>query len=524
MRRRKGLPGSSGRGLRPGLALALHLGLAVTLWGVLPLGLTACADGSGEGDRAGTLDSKERPDPASLPNVLLVTLDTTRADRLGCYGYEFDTSPRIDAIARGGVVFDMTIAQASVTPVSHASILSGRNPYRNGLRTLHGNIGFRMRDDVPSLVEYLRDDLGFATAAFISALPCGKRFELDRGFETFDDPFTAGEVGGGSISDEGVVNTGNSQRTAAATNARVFEWLEDAPSDPLFVWAHYFDPHDTRLLPEDESDRSFFPPRDVAPGLGRRAADRSRMYDNEVRYMDRHVGELVDRMSELARPLLLCIVGDHGEGLGDHDWWSHGILYQEQIRVPFVLSGPGVPLGRRVDSMVRTVDIAPTLLSLIGADPGALGDVDGIDLVPTFRGGASDLGLEAYAESATNSMTYRDPTDGSRDTKEDALYVLVRDGFRYIHHIAPDGSPGAHELYDLRSDPGELRNVLSEHPDRVRAMAALDAFFDPATATRGRAITPEQRARLQALGYDGEAAPSDDDGSAPGGAGGRRDE
>ncbi len=469
----------------------------------------ACGGGERDGSRrAGG------PDLDSLPNILLVTLDTTRADRLGCYGYRYETSPRIDGIARSGVVFDMAIAQASVTPVSHASILSGRNPYRNGLRTLHGHLGFRMKDEVPTLTEHLRDELGYATAAFISALPCGTRFELDRGFDVFDDPFTEGRIGGGSISDQGVVNTGSSQRTARATNERAFEWLGEARSRPLFVWTHYFDPHDVKVVPEDRSDRSHFSPREPSEDYGRRAADLSAMYDNEVRYMDRHVGELVDRMSGLDRPLLICIVGDHGEGLGDHDWWSHGILYQEQIRVPFVLSGPGVPLGRRIDSMVRTVDIAPTLLSLIGARPEEFGDVDGVDLVPVMRGG-EDPGLEAYSESATMAMAYANPSGGPRNEKPDALYVLIRDGFKYIHHLTPDASVGAHELYDLRNDPKELRNVFDEQLDRARSMAErlneLDPVFNPATATRGRAMSDETRSRLQALGYEGETAPARDE-------------
>lgn len=463
--------------------------------------LSLCASGCGGGADGGR-------GARDYPNVLLVTLDTTRADRLGCYGYRLPTSPKIDALAQKGVQFDHAIAQASVTPVSHAAIFSGRYPYDNGLRRLHGNRGYRMRPDVAGLPGVL-SDLGFETGGFISALPCGTRFGLEAGFDHWDDPFSDGEVGIGGVSAVGIVNTSDSQRTALATNTSILEWLKPdegarRDEDPLFVWAHYFDPHDLKLYPEKLEDSEFFRPR--API---RREQLLAAYDSEVRYMDRHVGEVIDAMSKLERPLIVCVVSDHGEGLGDHGWWSHGILYREQIRVPLIFAGPGITPGRRVSSVVRTIDVAPTILALLGEDPVEhFGEIDGVDLGPLLRGEAEDLGLTAYAESVTHGMRYLNASTGGRNAKKTEMYSLIKDGWKYIHHIKPDGTPGKHELYDLSNDIDEQNSLTEEQPERVAAMQAwlkaADVFWDADRATRGTDLTEEERRRLEDLGYQGE--------------------
>jgi len=438
------------------------------------------------------------PGPRSLPNVLLITLDTTRADRLGCYGYELDTTPRMDALAEQGVLFERAIAQASVTPVSHAAIFTGLYPYKNGLRLMHGNIGHRMHPGVPTLASHL-ESIGYRTAAFIGALPCSTRFGLDLGFEHFDDPFTGGDHAGASVDSQGIVSTGKAQRTARATNERIFEWLEGTDtSSALFLWAHYFDPHDPHVVPEDPEALRRFPPR----GASRR--DRLlRLYDQEVRYMDEHAGGLVDRFRTFDRPLVVAIVGDHGEGLGDHDWWSHGILYQEQLRVPMILSGEGIPAGVRVPSLVRTVDLAPTLLGVIGEDPRrAFEELDGVDLGPLVRGETGDLGLDAYAESVAVGMRYLHRPQNRRQRKPDELYTLVEGRFKYIFHRR---EPEASELYDLDSDPGEQHDLRAREPELAarfeRELRERGVFFDPRTATRGPAAREPVEQRLERLGY-----------------------
>lgn len=451
-----------------------------------------------------------------LPDILLVTLDTTRADRLSCYGYRRITSPNIDRIARSGTLFENAIAQASVTPVSHAAIFTGRNPYANGLRVLHGPVAYVVRKDVPMLAEVL-GDVGYTSGGFIAALPCGERFALQRGFDFFDDPFTNGGEGEGSITEVGIVNTNDSQRRASDVNRAVLDWVGgQSDEDPVFVWAHYFDPHDVRMLPEGgEASLTRFP-RDPNPT---RRKDLLWAYDNEIHYMDEHVGALVEAMGRRDRPLLICIVGDHGEGHGDHDWWSHGILYQEQIRVPMILAGDPVPVGRRIDSLVRTIDVAPTLLSLIGENPSRrMQGAEGVDLTPLLEGREDDLGLVAYAESVTTGMGYLDHSSEpkpTRNQKDDELYSVIRDGWKYIHHVRNDGEAQPHELYDLTNDPRELTNVAAQHPERVAEFRSWlqerGVLFDPRYGTIGADMDEATRARLEQLGYLGAEDDEDDE-------------
>jgi len=428
-----------------------------------------------------------------MPHVVLVTLDTTRADHLGCYGYARRTSPRLDALASEGTVFLHAQAQASVTPVSHASIFTGRFPYRHGLRCLHGRWGTRLNEDVPTLAEMLRSQ-GYRTGAFISAFPAGSAFGLERGFEVFDEAFD----GEASRSGTGVVRTGAAQRTAAATNRRAFDWIDETAAEtdaPLFVWAHYFDPHDLELVPEDASFLERFPadPGDPkSPFVAK--------YDGEILYMDEQLGRLIDRVRSLGRPTLVAVVGDHGEGLGQHDWWGHGILYQEQIRVPFVLHGPGVPSGVRVESLVRTVDVVPTLLAGIGIVLEDASTVDGVDLGPLVRGEARDLGLVSYADSL-NMLGYRVPwSDEVLDEKRDQLFALTEGRWKYIHYrlgSRPD------ELYDLEADPRETADLAAARPDVAARMKRelLDRGILRAEIGTEGAMDPREVERLKALGY-----------------------
>jgi arylsulfatase A-like enzyme len=265
----------------------------------------------------------------------------------------------------------------------------------------------------------------------------------------------------------------------------------------MFVWAHYFDPHDTLVIPEDPSVFEKFPPRDSSPKARYLAA-----YDAEIRYMDEQVGHLVDRMRMLDRPLVVAIVGDHGEGLDDHGWWGHSILYQEQIRVPMILVGPGIPAGGRVDSIVRTVDLAPTILKILGLDPGEhLPGIDGVDLGPLAREESADLGLEAYAEQITAGMLNEVPYQkGKYDTQRDLLFCLIEGEWKYIHHYRYTEES---ELYNLAQDPDESENLLDSRPELVAGfrerLDALRVFqFDRAA---GEGMSEADRQRLRSLGY-----------------------
>ena len=424
-------------------------------------------------------------------NVLLITLDTTRSDHLGCYGYAEATSPRLDGFAKSGTLFTNAYSTASVTPVSHASILTGQYPYKHGLRVLHGLSENRLPEGAVTLAEVLRD-AGYETAAFISAFPAGSRFGLDQGFRSFDEAFLEGPVDR-IVGSDGKVNTGKNQRRAADTTDIALDWLARAP-EPFFAWLHYFDPHDARIVPPPEFLMQYpVPAGSVSYRL-------KRLYDIEIRYMDQQIGRVLDALdaSGLTADTVAVIVSDHGQGLGDHDWWAHGILYEEQIRAPLIIRAPGLPAGRRVQHLVRTVDIAPTILDLVGLDPGLLGHADGVSLVPMLEGESSDPGYVAYADSV-NMLTYGSAV-GKPDVKNDMLFALTNGRWKYIHHLIHEDES---ELYDLARDPHELSNLYAVRTDQVerwRKDLKARGFQPDHSQGRGQ-MSPEDMERLRSLGY-----------------------
>jgi arylsulfatase A-like enzyme len=414
--------------------------------------------------------------------VLLVTLDTTRADHFGAYGHALDTTPHFDALAREGALFELAIATSSTTPISHASILTGLNPARHGVRVMHAGSGTRLAEGVPTLASVLREH-GFETGAFLSAFPVSEHYGLERGFETFDNGLDrpAGGVmrelrGGMAIWDVAA-----NQRRADATTDALLRWLADR-REPFFAWIHYWDPHDPQLLPPDEVLARFAP---------------DARYDAELFWVDLQFGRVVAALRErgVFERTLVAVVADHGEGLGDHGWQHHRLLYQEQIRVPLLLRIPGAPGGLRVPDLVRTIDVAPTLLASLGIEPPR--PVEGRSLLGLLAG-AREAPRLAYAEQLNawdaNAAMLRDrPLDGLLYCAMDRSWKLV---YRAQH-------PERSELYQIAEDPGETRNLYREdHAQAVRLKAALDAF----DGWRNRPFEPpvvdgDAERRLRSLGY-----------------------
>jgi arylsulfatase A-like enzyme len=427
------------------------------------------------------------------PNVILITIDTTRADHLGCYGYPVPTSPTLDGLAADGVRFEFAIAQSSVTPVSCASQLTGTYPYRHGLRAIHGIEKNRLLDHVPTLPEEL-GRMGYRTAAFVSAYPASSKYGLSRGFEVFDETFLASR-GPAQVRPEGVVVTGSSQRTAEETNARALPWLRQHAQETFFLWLHYFDPHDATFTPPESVVSPF---RRARQGRGGRAEPLA-IYDAEIFFTDLHVSAVIDELRELEirERTILVVTADHGEGLGDHDWWTHGILYQEQIRIPLVLNGPGIPQGRVLQDPVEHVDIFPTILDLV--EPGRseqLGGLHGRSLLPLIQGkNGSDSSRIVYSE-VRNARALR----GGKRQNEGVLYSLIEDGVKLIHYPL---EPSLDELYDLRDDPAELRNIIASNRDaaarllgELRRRGAIDDFAPDASQ-----MDAEDYHHLKSLGY-----------------------
>ena len=458
-------------------------------------------------------------------NVVLVTFDTTRADHLGSYGGNPATSPVFDAVASRGTLFLQAQSQAAVTPVARASIFTGLNPYHHGLRTLHGNRHYFLPETVPTLATMLRDE-GYETAAFVSAFPCTERFGLEQGFTTFDADF--GSAPEARVGTSGNVSTGLAQRGAARTTEAALAWLARRPRDkPFFLWVHYFDPHDPLLRPPLERQVTFMDGVPQYEAMDRALtedmqgfvstyagqADIMRpwllsMYDAEISWADAQMGRLLAEIDgqNLMERTLVAVTADHGEGLGDHGWWGHGVIYQEQVHVPLALAGPGVPEKLQVNDRVRHVDLAPTLLHMASGArfPGKL---DGLSLWPLLerraagmepRGG--DRPGPAYAD-AVAIMRYGAIFDtGSVEAQQDQVYSWLDGDLKWIRHrLFPDKS----ELYDLAADPGETENLI---PSRPRDAGRLDRALDAEQPmTEELDFSPpdddEVRRRLRSLGY-----------------------
>ena len=435
--------------------------------------------------------------------MVLITLDTVRADRLGCYGYAKETSPHIDALAKESAIFDLVIAQAAVTPVSHASILTGLEPYHHGLRVFHGTTANRLAEEHKTLAEFWQER-GGETAAFVSAFPVSAAFGLDQGFSRFDAAFPAIESSG-EISQNGVVNTGMSQRRADHTSQAAIAWLKAraTPSKPFLLWAHYFDPHDALLLPPEPGFSKLLGGK-FKPVSSDQADQLRAIYDAEIFFMDMQIGKLLNELIDLKLwdETIVAVVADHGEGLGDHNWWTHGILYQEQIRVPLIVRIPGLPsAAKRIGSLVRSIDIMPTILEATGIHRRYWPAVDGMSLLDEIAGNAASKPRSAYSDSV-NMLNYARPDTQHQDRKNERLYALIEGELKFIYHQL---RPAESELFDLRADPGESDNVAVQRLDTMqrftRELESRGALFAEDVALDETPL--ENLKQLESLGYAG---------------------
>jgi arylsulfatase A-like enzyme/Flp pilus assembly protein TadD len=412
------------------------------------------------------------PTPTTARHLVLVTIDTLRADRLGCYGSRDVATPRLDAIARDGALAEQATVHVPLTRPSHASLLTGRLPAEHGLRD---NVTPPLAASVPTLAETLRKS-GFATGAFVSAIVLSAQSGLGRGFQTYDDRLEAGG------DDARFLNS--IQRRGDETTTSAVAWLERQAGGRVFAWIHLYDPHDPYEPPE--------------PYAGRYEG---RPYDGEVAWSDELVGRLDDALarSGLRNDTLLVVTSDHGEGLGEHGESVHGFfVYESTLRVPLLVRGPGIAAGRRIAATVGSVDVMPTVLDLLGVGNPAGTTLSGRSLAAVLRGGQAPPEAAAYAESLLPLLHY-----GWSDLR------TIREGrWKYIQ--APRS-----ELYDLAHDPGEERNLVEQEPARAAALrAALAAHLArereaPASADGGTAaIPPDLLEKLGALGYLGAAAPA----------------
>ena len=389
-------------------------------------------------------------------DVLLVTVDTLRADALGCYGRVGAETPRIDRLASGGVRFAFAHAQSVVTLPSHANILSGRYPFDHGVRE---NSGFRFPRGMDTLATLLRSH-GYHTGAFVSAFPLDARFGLDAGFDVYDD-----RLGDAETTPDFRMQERPGPRTVAAARA----WLDATPG-PRFCWVHLYEPHAPYAPP--------FEWRGRVPTA----------YDGEVTAADTALGPLLDPLlsrGDSARTLVV-LTADHGEGLGEHGEATHGLFaYESTLRVPLVVYAPRLLRPRVVTEGVRHVDILPTIFDALSLPVPA--GLPGRSLLATAEGRASGSVPPSYFEALTPALTRGwAPVHG-----------VVRDRLKYVDLPLP-------ELYDLGGDPRETMNLVSLRPVPLGEMRSLLGRLRETDRGADRiAEDPAVQERLTSLGYVG---------------------
>ncbi len=414
------------------------------------------------GEALGHLPAGVRPGEL---NLLLVTLDTTRADRIHAYGFDGIETPNLDRLAREGVLFESAVAPAPLTLPAHSSIFTGAFPPAHGVRD---NGGFFLDEKETTLAERLQAH-GFTTGGFVGAYVLDHKWGIAQGFQTYFDDF--------DLTKYQSLSLGSVDRPGNEVADKALAWLDKAAASRFFAWVHFYDAHSPYTPPE--------------PFKSRYAG---RPYIGEIAFVDSQVGRLLAFLDTrgLAANTVVIVMGDHGESLGEHGESTHGFfVYQSTMHVPLLIRAPfDSMVGRRVADTVRSVDIVPTALELLGIR--TTDHLEGASVVPLMTGAKKELGLAAYSEAVYPRFHF-----GWSD-----LRALTAGRYKYVAAPRP-------ELYDLQQDPKESNNIYTERQalgDRMnQELIALEARMS-ASASMPKAaveVDPEARERLAALGYVG---------------------
>lgn len=441
--------------------------------GTLLAGLLAVGCGSEEPNPQSARDAEATP-----LNVVFITLDTTRVDALSLYGNERNTTPELDRVAERGAVFEQAYTSQPSTLPSHATMMTGRLPFAHGARA---NAGYVLPYDNETLAEVFSRH-GYVTAAEIAAPVIGRQTQLDQGFQTYRDlqSFDVRRKHVNVLRDGEFERQELAERDAMDITRRGLEFLRRNAGSPFFLWLHYFDAHSFYLPPAPWNSRFSDVP-----------------YYAEIHFADYNIGRIFEELRKLGivERTLVVVVSDHGEGLEEHRELTHSFfVYDTTMRVPLVFVLPGtIPSQLRLQQPVRTADIAPTVLDLVGLPP--LSDIDGVSLVPVLLGRAVAPQLDIYGESFEPLSMFG----------TNVLRFMRRGKWKYIHKVNP-------ELFDLSEDPSELVNLASRHPEIVAAMRRDLADWvlrGVVERTDNRVVLDDEMlGQLQALGYVGEGAPS----------------
>ena len=421
-------------------------------------------------------------------NVILISIDTLRADFLGCYGYDRPTSPASDQLAGDGVLFEDVLATSPWTPPSHASMLTGLYPSHHGLKPKDSSmIGDAIRSDVPTLAEVLGKH-GYETAAFVRSVVLREESGFGRGFATFVP-----------------VDFDYRSRGPSPVSDLALEWLRDRSERPFFLFLHYYDAHsDYRSLPHYE-ERFVESYDGIADGTTRQlqrvrrglvelddedARHLANLYAAGVRQVDDEVARILQHLDEarISDQTLIILTSDHGEGFLEHGSVLHGRTFYEEItRVPLVLRGPRIPAGLRVSRPASLVDIVPTIVGLVGIEDVL--STDGIDLSPSWSVGAAEISDDRYL------FAEADWGNAVPDARR-----AVRHGSWKLH---VDLSNGETQLYDLAGDRAEQRDLAKHEQSKVARLRAQLATLVEAEPEQSPApgLSAEEREELRRLGY-----------------------
>jgi arylsulfatase A-like enzyme len=423
----------------------------IRLWVLLAVVLTGTAAG------VGWLVLRSRP---SSRNVVLISIDTCRADRLSCYGFPRRTTPNIDAIAEEAMLFENAVSPVPLTLPAHCSMLTGTYPLYHGV---HDNLKYHLDKTNITIAEILQG-YGYTTAAFVSSFVLDNRFGLGQGFNSYNDHF-----------DKPTAAEEDKERRGGEVSRLACRFLEEHRDESFFLFLHYFDPHTDYNPPE--------------PFASEYADD---LYAGEIAYCDRCIGQVIDKLKSLGlyNSSLLIIVGDHGESLGEHGETEHDYyIYQGNVRVPFIIRPPGMRRSKRIDGAVSIVDVVPTILGCL--DIPIPGHIQGEDLSRySKRTAPSEPERYVYCEALTATKYACNP-----------LLGLVSRRWKYIETTRP-------ELYDLYQDPVEKNNLAAKETKQARFMQGqlwdLTAKLISNKAINGKMELDEQsRRRLESLGYVG---------------------
>jgi choline-sulfatase len=413
-------------------------------------------------------------------NVLLITVDTLRRDHLAPYGAKFET-PAASRLAREGVLFERAAAHVPLTLPSHSSIFTGLYPFHNGVRD---NAGFALGKDVPTLAQRL-EERGYQTAAVVASYVLAARWGLAKGHDTYDDSFDYSDIERRALTEI--------ERPAGAVADRALKWLrqERRGERPFYLWVHFYDPHDPYAPPEEYRRR--------APTA----------YAGEVMYADAQAARLLDALDMLGlrRNTVIVYLADHGESLGEHGEAAHGIfLYGATIDVPMIIAPPSpaptgsvglLPAGRRVRGLARLVDVAPTVLDLVGLPVPA--GLDGTSLLPLVVRESTGAPAPSTADALVGPVSYAETYFPRFHHGWSELMLLETERWKSIRAPRP-------ELYDRQRDPKEVENVYEQNrgvaatlTSQLEAMNLVGAGGQPKPGK----VDPEALERLRALGYVG---------------------